>query len=431
MNAYEIIGRKRDGIPLDERELRFLVEGYLGSRIPDYQMAAFLMATALRGMTLDETVALTRIMIKSGRVFDFSAVSMPVMDKHSTGGVGDKISIPLVPIAVECGLAVPMISGRTLGHTGGTLDKIESIPGMRTDVRPRDFERQVIELGACFGAQTEDIVPADRALYALREATATVESIPLIVSSILSKKFAEGIRGVVIDVKSGRGAFMQTLAGARELASALEAAGRSIGVPVRTVITSMDEPLGAAVGNALEVEEAIHILAGAGPADAVMLTLRLVSEMLLLANLVPDLEAGETLARRAIESGRAMERFERIVAAQGGRIDTNAKRYGLPGAKTIRPVESAASGFISGIDARIVGETVREMGGGRFIPGDAIDPSVGVVFHRKRGDEITRGEPLLDLHTSTEEAARIASRRLADAIRISPEPAEQTPLFLS
>jgi pyrimidine-nucleoside phosphorylase len=431
MNANEIIRRKREGIPLDGSELRFLVDGYLASRIPDYQIAAFLMATAIRGMTVDETVALTRIMMESGRVFDFSMVPVPLVDKHSTGGVGDKISIPLVPIAVECGLSVPMISGRALGHTGGTLDKLESIPGMRTALTPREFERRVIELGACFGGQTEDIVPADRALYALRDATGTVESIPLIVSSILSKKFSEGIGGVVIDVKCGRGAFMRTPVDAHDLASALETAGEAMGVPVRTVITSMDEPLGAAVGNALEIEEAIHILEGAGPADTVMLTLRLVSEMLLLANLVPNVEAGEVLARRAVESGRAMDRFERLVAAQGGRLDAKAKRYGLPAAKTKRTVESTASGFVSGIDARITGETVREMGGGRFMKGDAIDHSVGVVFHKKRGDEITRGEPLLDLHASSEETALVASRRLEEAIRISPEPAEQAPLFLS
>ncbi len=430
MNAYEIIRGKRDGLTLDEKELRFIVEGYLGSRIPDYQMAAFLMATVFRGMSLDETVALTRIMMDTGRVFDFTKLPRPAIDKHSTGGVGDKISIPLVPIAVECGLAVPMISGRSLGFTGGTLDKLESIPGMRTDLEPRDFEKQIFELGACFGAQTEDIVPADRALYALRDATATVESVPLIVSSILSKKFAEGIQGVVIDVKCGRGAFMRSLSEARALASALEGVGAAMGVPVRTVITSMDEPLGTAVGNALEVEEAIHILEGAGPVDTTMLTLRFAGEMLYLAKLVPSVEEGERAARHAVESGRAMRRFERIIAAQGGRLDARARRYGLPAAKIIRPHESPAAGFVSGIDARTVGETVREMGGGRLAKGDAIDPSAGVVFHKRRGDEIAEGELLLDIHAPSEEIARIAARRLAEAIHISREPAERVSLFL-
>jgi hypothetical protein len=259
MNAYDCIRKKRSGLSLDEAELRSLVGAYLAGDVRDYQMAAFLMATAINGMTAAETVALTRVMMESGRVFDFGDAGGPVIDKHSTGGVGDKISIPLVPIAAECGLRVPMISGRSLGATGGTLDKLESIPGMRTDIEPDRFVRQVAELGACFGAQTAEIVPVDRMLYALRDATATVESVPLIVSSILSKKFAEGLDGVVIDVKCGGGAFMRTLSEARELAAALEAAGGAMGVPVRTVITAMDEPLGFAVGNALEAVEGTDV----------------------------------------------------------------------------------------------------------------------------------------------------------------------------
>jgi pyrimidine-nucleoside phosphorylase len=430
MNVLGIISKKREGLPLDEAEIRFLVEGLCAHRIPDYQVASFLMAAVIRGMSLDETVALTRIMMESGRTFRFDAAPGPVMDKHSTGGVGDKISIPLVPIAVECGLAVPMISGRALGHTGGTLDKLESIPGMRTSLTPREFERQVIELGACFGAQTDDVVPADRALYALRDASGTIESVPLIVSSILSKKFAEGVRGVVIDVKCGRGAFMRTLPDARELARVLGDVGTAMGIPVKTIITAMDEPLGAAVGNALEIEESIRILEGAGPAEVVLLTLRLVSEMLLLAGLVPSIAAGEALARRAIESGQAMKRFERIVAAQGGRLDRNAPRFGLPASKTILPIESAEAGFVAEIDARVVGETVRQMGGGRFRKGDAVDPSVGIVFRKKRGDEIARGEPLLEIHASTEESARAAASRLSASIRISREPVERPALVL-
>ncbi|MFA4947048.1 MAG: thymidine phosphorylase [Candidatus Krumholzibacteriia bacterium] len=252
MNAYDLIRKKRSGLSLDEAELRWFVGAYLRGDVRDYQMAAFLMATAIKGMTAAETVALTRVMMESGRVFDFGGRGGPAIDKHSTGGVGDKISIPLVPIAAECGLRVPMISGRSLGVTGGTLDKLESIPGMRTDLDPDRFQRQVAELGACFGAQTAEIVPADRMLYALRDATATVESVPLIVSSILSKKFAEGLDGVVIDVKCGGGAFMRTLSEARELAAAFEAVGEAMGVPVKTVITAMNEPLGLAVGNALE-----------------------------------------------------------------------------------------------------------------------------------------------------------------------------------
>ncbi|HEY5133512.1 MAG TPA: thymidine phosphorylase [Candidatus Krumholzibacteriaceae bacterium] len=431
MNAYELIRRKREALPLGEDEIRFLVAGYLRDEVSDYQMAAFLMATAIRGMTAPETVALTRVMMESGRVFDFRSPGGPVIDKHSTGGVGDKISLPLVPIAAECGLRVPMISGRSLGATGGTLDKLESIPGMRTDLEPARFERQVAELGACFGAQTADIVPADRRLYALRDATATVESIPLIVSSILSKKFAEGIRGVVIDVKCGSGAFMRTPREARELASALEATGAAMEIPVKTIITSMEEPLGLAVGNALEVEEAIRILEGHGPADAVALTRRLVAEMLLLGGLVEDLRRGEALARGAIESGRALERFARIVSAQGGRLEMTQAAYGLPRAGTVRPLAASSSGFVSRIDARIVGETVRELGGGRFRTDDAIDPRVGIVLGKKCGSEVAAGEVLLEIHAPGDEAADSAARTLAGAIDISREPVTRAPLVLA
>jgi len=431
VNAYELIARKRDGLPLGEDEIRFLVAGHLRDEVKDYQMSAFLMATAIRGMTGPETVALTRAMMESGRVFDFRSPGGPVIDKHSTGGVGDKISLPLVPIAAECGLRVPMISGRSLGATGGTLDKLESIPGMRTDLEPARFENLVAELGACFGSQTADIVPADRRLYALRDATATVESIPLIVSSILSKKFAEGIRGVVIDVKCGSGAFTRTFREARELSSALEATGSVMEIPVKTIITTMDEPLGLAVGNALEVEEAIRILEGRGPADAVALTHRLVAEMLLLGGLVEDLGRGEVLARGAVESGHALERFVRIVSAQGGRLEMTRAGYGLPRAPVMRPLTAGSGGFVSRIDARAVGETVRALGGGRFRTDDSIDPRVGIILRKKCGDEVAAGEVLLEIHASRDEAAERAERSLIGAIDVSREPVERAPLVLT
>ncbi|MDD4856941.1 MAG: thymidine phosphorylase [Candidatus Krumholzibacteria bacterium] len=430
MNAHELIRRKRDGLSLDEEEIRFLVSAYLKGEVGDYQMAAFLMATAIRGMTNAETVALTRVMMESGRVFDFDLLGAPVIDKHSTGGVGDKVSIPLVPIAVECGLAVPMISGRSLGATGGTLDKLESIPGLRTDLDPDRFARQVGELGACFGAQTEEIVPADRKLYALRDATATVESVPLIVSSILSKKFAEGVHGVVIDVKCGSGAFMRTSSDARELAGALEAVGASMGKAVKTVLTSMDEPLGRTIGNALEMEEAIRVLKGSGPPDVTALAYRLVAEMLRLGGIVPDISSGETLARSAVESGRAFDRFMNIVAAQCGKLDPDAAGFGLPRSKVVNTLVSRARGFISRIDARIVGETVRELGGGRFGKDDAIDHSVGVVLLSVRGDEVAEGDALIEIHASGEDAARNAARRLSDAIFISAGPVPPASLYL-
>lgn len=430
MNAFDLIAKKKAACALEEAELRFLVDGFLEGAVSEAQMAAFLMATLFRGMTPGETASLTRIMMASGRTFDFSALPAPAVDKHSTGGVGDTTSIPLVPVAVECGLLVPMISGRALGATGGTLDKLESIPGMRTDLSPARFEAQVAELGACFGAQTVDVVPADRMLYALRDATATIDSIPLIVSSILSKKLAEGLRGVVIDVKCGRGAFMRTPSDARALASALEVVGRAMGVSVKTVVTAMDDPLGLAVGNALEVEEAIHVLEGRGPADTTALTLRLVAEMLVLGGLVSDIGEGEARARGAIESGRALVRFERIVAAQGGRIDVHSRGCGLPRARVMRTLAARAGGFVSRIDALVVGETVRGMGGGRFAQGDLVDPSVGVRLRAKRGDEIAAGGPLIDIHAADEESALQAARKLEGAIGISREREAPAPLFL-
>jgi pyrimidine-nucleoside phosphorylase len=429
MNVYELIGKKRSGLPLDEAELRSFVGAFLRGDVRDYQMAAFLMATAINGMTPAETVALTRVMMESGRVFEFGP-GAPLIDKHSTGGVGDKVSIPLVPIAAACGLRVPMISGRSLGSTGGTLDKLESIPGMRTDLDPERFARQVDALGACFGAQTAEIVPADRLLYALRDATATVESVPLIVSSILSKKFAEGIAGVVIDVKCGGGAFMRTERAARELADALEAAGAAMGTPVKTVITAMDEPLGLAVGNALEIEEAIDVLEGDGPPDTILLTLLLAGRMLLLGNVVSDVDEGIGLAKEAIESGRALERFTSIVAAQGGRLDMEAAAYGLPRALCVRTLEAPMDGYVASVDARIVGEAVREMGGGRLRIEDSIDPAAGVVLRVKRGERVSEGDPLLEIHAASEDAARIAGGALSRAIVISRDRVERLPLVL-
>ena len=430
VNAYDVIRKKRDGGRLDEDEIRGFVAGALAGEVPDYQVAAFLMAVMLRGMTSGETAALTRVMLASGRALRVDDCPGPLVDKHSTGGVGDKISIPLLPVAASCGLFVPMISGRSLGHTGGTLDKLESIPGFATALDEESIGRLVRAHGGCFAGQTADLVPADRMLYALRDATATVESVPLIVSSILSKKLAEGISGVVIDVKCGRGAFMETLADARGLAGALEAAGAAMGVLVKTLVTSMDEPLGAAVGNALEIEESIRALEGRGPADVVSLTVRLAAEMLVAGALAPSVAEGEDLARRAIDSGRALERFERIVAAQGGRIDLSAPRFGLPAAPVARIVPAAGSGYLSRLDARIVGETVRELGGGRLRREDAVDPSAGIVCLKKTGDAVSAGEPLFEIHAATAAAAEAAARRLERATGFSGEPVMRPRLII-
>lgn len=430
MTVHDLIRKKREGRPLDHGEITFLVTAYLDGRITDSQMAAFLMVVLLRGMSLAETVSLTEAMLQSGETLRFEGLPGPVVDKHSTGGVGDTISLILLPVAAACGLYVPMISGRTLGFTGGTLDKLESIPGMRTDLTLAECVEQVRMLGGCFAAQTETIVPADRRLYALRDETATVESLPLIVSSILSKKFAEGIEAVVIDVKCGRGTFMRGRDEARDLASLLEAVGREMGIHARTVLTAMDDPLGRAVGNALEVEEAILTLRGCGPHDCEELTVRFVAEMLVLGGRARDIEDGAARAREALSSGDALERFEQIVAAQGGTLSMNADGFGLPRAPVVRTVTAPASGYVGGIDARIVGEALRRMGGGRMRTVDSIDPSVGFIFRKKRGDAVTAGEPLCDLHVSTESSAGDAGAALQRAVAISDEPADMPPLFL-
>jgi pyrimidine-nucleoside phosphorylase len=430
VSAYDVIRKKRDGGVLDEDEMRAFVAGCLSGEVPDYQASAFLMAVVLRGMTPGETVALTRIMLESGRTLRFDALPGPLLDKHSTGGVGDKVSIPLLPIAASCGLFVPMISGRSLGHTGGTLDKLESIPGMTTALGEEAISRQVRSHGGCFAAQTADLVPADRMFYALRDAVAAVESVPLIVSSILSKKLAEGIAGVVIDVKCGRGAFMETIGGARELAGALEAAGEAMGVPVKTLVTAMDEPLGAAVGNAIEIEESIRVLEGRGPADVASLTVRLAAEMFVLGGLAPSVADGEAIARRAIDSGRALERFERIVAAQGGRLDPGAPRFGLPAAPVTRIVPAAERGYLSRLDARAVGEAVRGLGGGRLRREDAVDPAVGIVCRKKTGDAVAPGDPLFEIHAASAEGADAAARRLARATGVSAEPVPRARVVL-
>jgi pyrimidine-nucleoside phosphorylase len=430
MNIHELICKKRDGRSLEGREIGFIIGRYMAGKITESQMAAFLMAVVIKGMTLEETVYLTREMMNSGEVLHFDDLSGPVVDKHSTGGVGDKISLILLPIAIECGLHVPMISGRALGFTGGTLDKLESIPGMITALLPERIKKHVYELGGCFSAQTERIVPADKKMYALRDSTATVESVPLIVSSILSKKFAEGVDGVVVDVKCGRGAFMRELQDARELSLFLESVASEMGFRVRTVISSMDEPLGRAVGNALEVEESIRTLQGMGPEDCLELTHRLVSEMLCLGGMVSGIDEGKERSTEALESGRAFERFLKIVAAQGGNLDLHRKGFGLPRAKVSEPLLSSSDGYLTRIDSRIIGEAVRDLGGGRRKMDDSVDHAVGLVVLKRRGDRISRGEHICEIHASSKTAAIEAKNRIINAFEIADDPVLPFPLFL-
>jgi pyrimidine-nucleoside phosphorylase len=431
MRAYEVIHAKRDGRPVAAADIAALVDGFTRGEIPDYQMAAFCMAVFFRGMDAAEVAALTEAMLRSGDVLDLSDVPGAKVDKHSTGGVGDKVSLALAPLAAACGVKVPMISGRGLGHTGGTLDKLEAIPGFRTDLPVDRFRALVREVGACLVGQTERLAPADRRLYALRDVTATVESIPLIAASILSKKLAEGIDALVLDVKVGSGAFMKTAADARALAGTLVGIGRGMGKKVTALLTDMSQPLGRAVGNALEVAETIDLLRGAGPPDLRELTVELTAEMLVLGGAAPDLARARTRVSAAIVDGSGLAKLEEIVRAQGG--DPRAVRDPdrLPRAPRSYPVGSAAGGIVEAIDAEALGLAAVALGAGRARIEDEVDPAVGLVVHARIGDRVERGQPLCTIHEGdrSEARARIAAR-IAAAFRLGPGPAGPPPLVL-
>ncbi len=431
MRPYELIHRKRDGGRLTAEELTALVSGYTAGEIPDYQLAAFCMAVFFRGMDDGEVRALTEAMLRSGDVLDLSAIPGVKVDKHSTGGVGDKVSLPLAPLAAACGVKVPMVSGRGLGHTGGTLDKLEAIPGFRVDLPVERFTALVRDLGLGLIGQTARIAPADKKLYALRDVTATVESIPLIAGSIMSKKLAEGIDALVLDVKVGRGAFMKTLPEARRLAETLAGIGRGMGKRVTALLTAMEQPLGLAVGNALEVVESVEVLRGGGPADLVELTVALTAEMVLLAGLAPDLAAARAAVRRAIADGSGLARLRAIVEAQGGDPATIDDPGLLPRAAEVLPIASPADGVVEALDAEAVGLAAMALGAGRARVEDRVDPAVGVVLVAKVGDRVGRGQPLCFVHSNPtgEPQARVAERLLG-AYRIGPGPAAASPLVL-
>jgi pyrimidine-nucleoside phosphorylase len=417
VRAVDLIRAKRDGGSLCEEEVRFLIDGYVKGDIPDYQVSALLMAVLFRGMNAEETGFLTRAMIDSGDVIDLSGIPGPLIDKHSTGGVGDKVSLVLAPLAAACGLRVPMMSGRSLGHTGGTLDKLESIPGYRTELSVAEFRRCLREAGFAMIGQSERIVPADRRMYALRDVTATVESIPLITASILSKKFAEGAEGLVLDVKTGSGAFMRTLADAEALAESLHRTGRSLGRRVAAVITSMEQPLGRTAGNLLEVRESVEALEGGGPADLRQVTLRLAGHMLRLGGLVATVEQGEERAARALADGSAREAFARNVRLQGGDLAAAL----APGrtAAVVRPLAAPRDGVVARLDAFAVGMATVRLGAGRAKQGDRVFPEVGVVLHRKVGERVRRGEPLAEAHGRDEAAVEEALAGLGGAYGIA------------
>ena len=430
MNVVELIRKKRDGGQLDAPEIREFIDTYTAGDVPEYQMAAFLMAVYFQSMGSDELAAWTEAMLHSGEVLEMSDIPGVHVDKHSTGGVGDKVSLVLAPLAAAAGLKIPMISGRGLGHTGGTLDKLEAIPGFDVDQSVDQFRDLVREVGCGLIGQTDEIAPADRELYALRDVTGTVECIPLISSSIMSKKLAEGLDGLVLDVKIGSGAFMKTRERARELGRTMVDIGASMETPVRAVLTDMDQPLGLAVGNAVETAEAIDALRGDGPDDLVDVTVTLVGEMLEVAGAVDEAETTHAGLLGMLEDGSALEKFREIVDAQDGDPAVcDDPREVLPTADHVEPFEAPTGGTIERINAEEVGLASLALGAGRQTKADEIDHAVGLVFRKKRGAKVEQGEPILDIHYNEPSDVDACKSRLEEAIEIGEGPADSRPLI--
>jgi pyrimidine-nucleoside phosphorylase len=423
MNVVSLISKKRDGGELTEDEIGSLINGYVRGDVPDYQMAAWAMAVYLRGMTVAEIAALTEHMLHSGVTFEWPAGESPKVDKHSTGGIGDKVSLPLAPLLACCDLQVPMISGRGLGATGGTLDKLEAIPGFRTNLSTAEFQQVCRDVGCVISGATADLVPADRKLYALRDVTGTVPSIPLITASIMSKKLAEGLDALVLDVKHGTGAFMKTLDDARALAKSMVDTGKRMGVPTVALLTDMNQPLGRMAGNANEVNESVDALFGKGPADFLDVTLALGAELLVLAKREATTAAARKRLEKAISSGAGLEKFREMVAAQGGDLDAP------------RPVAAAHdicaswAGYISKIDTERLGYVVINLGGGRRQLGDKLNLSVGFEMLVRLGDEVDAGQPIARIF-ATDDAVTHSKRDLLAAITIGDSPTEPPPLIV-
>ena len=424
----DVVAAKRDGRKLDPDELRAFVLAYASGELPDYLAAAFLMAAFINGLDAEETLALTRAMVDSGQTLPLEGITRPTVDKHSTGGVADGVTLVFTPIAASLGLAVAKLSGRGLGHTGGTLDKLESIPGLRTDLDPESFERQVEQVGSAVAAQTDDIVPADGALYALRDATATVPSIPLIAASVMSKKLAIGTDLVLLDVKAGSGAFMKTPEDAAELAEACAALAKDWGRPTRAAVTDMSQPLGEAIGNALDIVEAVRLLRGELHGRlrdaAVVFAGEAVSRLLGV-----PMGEGRARAAAALDSGEALEAFRRMIQAQGGdpRVVDEPEQV-LPSAPVRRPIMAERAGTLAAVDAEGLGRASCDLGAGRKKKGDAIDPSVGIVFLPKVGDRLVAGQELGRVHARSEGDAEAGIRAVHATMTIGDEPVEPPPL---
>lgn len=422
-----LIEAKRDGKALSEGDLRAFIDGIQKGVIPDYQTTAWLMATYFNGMTSDETVALTRAMLESGERYSFSQLKGPKVDKHSTGGVGDKVSLLLAPLAAACGLIVPMMAGRGLGHTGGTIDKLESIPGYTPLLSQTQAEAILKDkdIGCVIMGQSETIAPADRKLYSLRDVTATIDCVPLIVGSIISKKLAEGAEALVLDVKVGSGAFMKTKKDARTLAQALIRVGKTLKLPIRALLTDMSQPLGCTAGNALEVEECVRILRNEKNPDGCSsdlkeLTLQLCAQMLVVGKLCRTLAEGRKLALSRIEDLSAWKRFLAMIKAQGGDTAVLEDPTLLPKAPHRVTITSKRRGYLTAMDTEAIGKLIVDMGGGRRMTTDRIDPSVGIVFHKKLGSKISLGESLAEIHAARPEDAVLAQQRFIDALEIRP-----------
>src|SRR3954471_12064234 len=428
MIVPRLIERKRDGGQLAPEEIRELVLAYAEGQVPEYQMAALLMAIYFNGLDRGEMNALMATMLESGRQLDFSGLDSPRVDKHSTGGVGDKTSLILAPLIASLGVAVPMMSGRGLGHTGGTLDKLESIPGFRTSRSLVEAERQIARIGCAMIGQTDEMVPADRKIYALRDATATVEVIPLIAASIMSKKLAEGLTGLVLDIKRGSGSFLPELDDELELAKAMIDLGATHGCPVVALVTAMDRPLGHACGNALEVVEAIDVLKGGGPPDLIEVTMALGARMLILGTVATTLEGAEEMRRDAIDSGNALRKFEEIVEAQGGDSAVIRDPSLLGWAPFREDFMAARDGTVQSVDPRAIGHGIIALGGGRTKMEDTIDPSVGFVIGAKPGMHVTAGQTLATIHARKERDVEVGRAVLSRAIVVGDATPQVLPL---
>jgi pyrimidine-nucleoside phosphorylase len=430
MLTPELIRKKRDGLALSRGEIGEFVRRFARGEIPDYQCSALLMAIFFRGLDVRETADLTEAMSRSGQVLDLSAFPQPKIDKHSTGGVGDKTSLVVAPAAAAGGLLVPMISGRGLGHTGGTLDKLESIPGFNVRLTLQEARRVLGACGLALIGQTDELVPADRKLYALRDVTATIDSIPLIVASIMSKKLAEGIDGLVLDVKTGSGAFMKRRENARELAARLVEIGAACGKRVQALITSMDQPLGNAVGNALEVIEAAETLKGRGPRDLHELCCELTAEMFLLGGIAASPEDARGRFDRVLTSGQALEKLARVIAGQGGDPRALEDYTRLPSAAYEDALVASQEGYLAGLEAEAIGRASMLLGAGRERLDAAIDPAVGVVLEKKVGDQVSPGERICALYANDRSRVRPALELIRAAVTISPEPVNPQPVIL-